>query len=408
MFNADKIKKDFPILDRQINGHPLVYFDNAATSQKPKQVIKAISGYYEQYNANVHRGIHTLSEEASELYENARKNVSAFLGTPRPKELVFTSGSTESLNLVAFGWGLKNLKPKDVILVSDAEHHSNLVPWQEVGQKTGAKLELFSASQAVDGDILPFLKEKMSDRVKIISLPHASNVTGVIVDIKAVVKEAKKVGALVCVDGAQAAPHLKVDVKSLGCDFYAVSAHKMLGPTGIGALWAKEALLESMDPIMFGGGMIMEVYEQDSTWAPIPEKFEPGTPNVAGVVGFSAAMDYLKEVGMDEIRQHEVELNAYVLEKLQEIKGLSIIGPKEPAKRTGLVSFVMKNIHAHDLAAILDTKGVAVRSGHHCAMPLHSKLKITASTRASYYLYNTKGDIDVLVGGLKEAMKILG
>jgi len=408
MFNADKIKKDFPILDRQINGHPLVYFDNAATSQKPKQVIKAISGYYEQYNANVHRGIHTLSEEASELYENARKNVSAFLGTPRPKELVFTSGSTESLNLVAFGWGLKNLKPKDVILVSDAEHHSNLVPWQEVGQKTGAKLELFSASQAVDGDILPFLKEKMSDRVKIISLPHASNVTGVIVDIKAVVKEAKKVGALVCVYGAQAAQHLKVDVKSLGCDFYAVSAHKMLGPTGIGALWAKEALLESMDPIMFGGGMIMEVYEQDSTWAPIPEKFEPGTPNVAGVVGFSAAMDYLKEVGMDEIRQHEVELNAYVLEKLQEIKGLSIIGPKEPAKRTGLVSFVMKNIHAHDLAAILDTKGVAVRSGHHCAMPLHSKLKITASTRASYYLYNTKGDIDVLVGGLKEAMKILG
>jgi len=408
MFNVDNIKKDFPILDRTINGHPLVYFDNAATSQKPKQVIKAVSNYYEKHNANVHRGIHTLSEEASELYENARKNVSTFLGAPRPKELIFTSGSTESLNLIAFGWGLKNLEKGDVILVSDAEHHSNLVPWQEVAQKTGAKLELFSASQAVDGDILPFLKEKMSDRVKIISLPHASNVTGVIVDIKAVVKEAKKVGALVCVDGAQAAPHLKVDVKSLGCDFYAISAHKMLGPTGVGALWAKEELLESMDPIMFGGGMIMEVYEQESNWASVPEKFESGTPNVAGAVGFSAAIDYLNEVGMNEIRQHEVELNEYALKKLQEIKSLSTIGPTEPAKRTGLVSFVIKDIHAHDLAAILDTKGVAVRSGHHCAMLLHSKLKISASTRASYYLYNTKKDIDVLVNGLKEAIKILG
>ena len=407
MFDVDKIKKDFPILDRTINGHPLVYFDNAATSQKPKQVIKAVVDYYEHHNANVHRGIHTLSEEASDLYENARKNVSSFFGSPRPKELVFTSGTTESLNLVAFGWGLKNLKKKDVILVSDAEHHSNMVPWQEVAGKTGAKLELFSASQAIDGDILPFLKEKMNDRVKIISLPHASNVTGAIVDLKSVAKEAKKVGALVCVDGAQAAPHLKVDVKSLGCDFYAVSAHKMLGPTGMGALWAKEELLENMDPIMFGGGMIKEVYEQDSTWAPIPEKFEPGTPNVAGAVGFSAAIDYLKQVGMENIRTHEIELNTYAMEKLHEIKGLSIIGPKDPAKRTGLVSFVMKNIHAHDLAAILDTKGVAVRSGHHCAMPLHSKLKITASTRASYYLYNTKEDIDALVAGLKEAIKIL-
>jgi len=407
MFDVNKIKKDFPILDRIINDHPLVYLDNAATSQKPKQVIKAISGYYEKHNANVHRGIHTLSEESSELYENARKNVSAWLGAVRPKELIFTSGSTESLNLVAFGWGLKNLNKGDTILVSDAEHHSNLVPWQVVAEKTGAKLELFPASKAVDGDIVPLLKEKLNERVKIISLPHASNVTGAITDIKGVVKEARKVGALVCVDGAQAAPHLQVDVNSLGCDFYAISAHKMLGPTGTGALWAKESCLENMDPIIFGGGMIKEVYEQEAVWADVPEKFEPGTPNIAGVVGFSAAVDYLREVGMENVRQHEIELNTYALGKLQEIEGLSVIGPKNPAKRTGLVSFVIKNLHAHDLAAVLDTKGVAVRSGFHCAMPLHHKLKVKASTRASYYLYNTKEDIDALVAGLKEAKEIL-
>jgi len=408
MLDPKIIKKDFPILQRLINGHPLVYLDNAATSQKPKQVIKALVDYYEQHNANVHRGIHTLSEEASGLYENARKNVSAFLGVDRPKELVFTSGSTQSLNMVAFGWGLRNLRQQDIILVSDAEHHSNLVPWQVVADKTGAKLELFPASQAVDGNIVPLIKEKLSDRVKIISLSQASNVTGAIADVKDVVKEAKKVGALVCVDGAQSAPHLKVDVKSLGCDFFAVSGHKMLGPTGIGALWVREGLMEQMDPVQYGGGMIKEVYDQKATLADTPERFEAGTPNIAGAVGFSAAIDYLRAVGSDNIRQHEINLNEHALSELSTIEGLSVIGPKDPAKRTGLVSFVVKGLHAHDLAAILDSEGIAVRSGHHCAMPLHTKLKISASTRASYYLYNTQDDIKLLAEGIKKAIRLLG
>ncbi len=407
MLDTAKIRQDFPILERKVNGHKLVYLDNAATSQKPVQVIEAVAEYYKKHNANVHRGIHALSEEASGLYEKARKNVSAILGADRPKEVIFTSGSTESLNLVAFGWGLKNLQENDVILVSDAEHHSNLVSWQVAAAKTGAKLALLPASQAVEGDILPMLKEMLNERVKIVSLSHAGNVTGAIFPIKEVVKEAKKVGALVCVDGAQAAPHLAVDVKSLGCDFYALSAHKMLGPTGVGVLWAKGEILEDMDPLMYGGGMIREVQEQTATWADAPEKFEAGTPNVAGVIGFSAAIDYLQKVGMTNVRQHELELNKYALEELQKIDGLNIIGPKDPEHRTGLVSFVLENLHPHDVAAVLDSRGVAVRSGHHCAMPLHKKLSVNASTRASYYLYNTKEEIDALVEGLKEAKKIL-
>lgn len=407
MLKTDEIKQDFPILKRKVNGKPLVYLDNSATSQKPRQVIQAVADFYEQHNANVHRGIHTLSEEASEMYEQARKNVAEWLGTDHPKELVFTSGSTESLNLVAFGWGMKNLKKGDEILISDAEHHSNMVPWQIVSQRTGSSLKLFPASQSSDGDIIPLIRETANNRVRIISVSHASNVTGAIAPIEDVVKEAKKMGALVCVDGAQAAPHMEVGVQGLGCDYYAVSAHKMLGPTGMGALWAREELLEDMDPLMYGGGMIREVEEQRAVWAPPPEKFEPGTPNVAGAVGFSAAIDYLRKVGIENIRAHEIELSEYALDKLQAIEGLSVIGPKDPKKRTGLVSFVIDKVHPHDLAAVLDTKGVAVRSGHHCAMPLHKNLNVTASTRASYYLYNTKEDLDALVKGLEEAKEIL-
>ena len=407
MFDPKEIKKDFPILNRKIDGKELVYLDNSATSQKPSDVIEAISDYYKNHNANVHRGIHTLSEEASELYEKARQTVSEFIGAARPKELIFTSGTTQSLNLIAFSWAEQNLREGDIILVSDVEHHSNLVPWQVVAQRTGAKLEMFSLLDTKKGVHLASLKEKINSRVKIISLPHASNVTGAIMPIKEVVSEAKKVGALVCVDGAQAVPHMKVDVKSLGCDFYAFSAHKMLGPTGIGALWSKQEILEEMEPRDYGGGMIKEVFENESTWEDIPEKFEAGTPNIAGAVGFSAAVDYLKELGMDEIREHEVELNEYAINELNKIENLEIIGSLDPKERAGLVSFVIKDIHAHDIAAILNTEGVAVRSGHHCAMPLHTKLDIPASTRASYYIYNTKKDIDKLIKGIEKAFGIL-
>ncbi len=407
MFDPNNIKKDFPILERKINGKDLVYLDNAATSQKPLAVINAVYDYYKSHNANVHRGIHTLSEEASDLYEKARKTVSEFVGAVRPKELVFTSGTTQSLNMIAFGWGLKNLKKGDVILVSDVEHHSNLVPWQVVAERTGAKLELFSLLDDEKGVQMASLMDKIGSRVKMISLPHSSNVTGAITPVKEVVKEAKKVGALVCVDGAQAVPHFGVNVESLGCDFYVFSAHKMLGPTGIGALWAKQEILEEMDPLEYGGGMIKEVFEQDATWAEIPEKFEAGTPNMAGAIGFSAAVDYLNGLGMDNVREHEVEMNKYALEKLREIANLEIIGLKDPLQRTGLVSFVIEGFHAHDIAAILNTEGVAVRSGHHCAMPLHTKLDIPASTRASYYIYNTKKDLDKLVSGIKKAIEIL-
>lgn len=407
MLDVNKIKQDFPILKREINGKGLVYLDSAASSQRPVQVIKAISSYYENHHANVHRGIHTLSEEASELYESARKNVSEFIGAVRPKELIFTSGTTQSLNIIAFGWGPKNLKKGDIILISDVEHHSNLVPWQVLAQRTGAKLEQFSLLGDGKDDHLLSVKELISDRVKIVVVTHASNVTGAITPIREVVKEAGRVGALVCVDGAQAAPHLKVDIKSLGADFYAFSAHKMLGPTGIGAFWAKKELLEDMEPGDYGGGMIKTVYEDHAEWADVPDKFEAGTPNIAGAIGFSAAVDYLKEVGMDNIRAHEIELNKYALEKLSEIPNLEVIGNLDPEQRTGLISFTVENLHAHDVSAILNTEGVAVRSGHHCAMPLHTKLDIPASTRASYYLYNTEIDIDKLAAGIKKAVKIL-
>jgi len=407
MFKADKIKQDFPIFKRKIDGKDLVYLDNAATSQKPTQVINAISSYYENINANVHRGIHTLSEEASVAYENARKNVSEFIGAPRPKELIFTSGTTQSLNIVASGWGSKNLKKGDTILISDVEHHSNLVPWQAIAQETGAKIELFSLLEDAKDYSTPLIEGITNNRVKIVVITHASNVTGAITPVKAIVKEAKKFGALVCVDGAQAVPHLKVDVKSLGIDFYTFSAHKMLGPTGVGALWAKKEHLENMEPSVFGGGMIKAVYEDSAEWADVPEKFEAGTPNIAGVIGFSAAVDYLREIGMENIHSYETKLNKYMLEKLSEIPNLKIIGSKKPEGRTGLVSFTVGNLHAHDISAILDTEGVAVRSGHHCAMPLHAKLGIPASVRASYYLYNTQHDIDKLVEGINKAVKIL-
>ncbi|MFZ5424274.1 MAG: cysteine desulfurase [Patescibacteria group bacterium] len=410
MINVDEIKKDFPILSRKVGDYSLVYLDNAATSQKPVQVVEAISDYYLNHNANVHRGIHMLSEEATDMYEYSRTTVAQFINANKDSEVVFTSGTTEGLNLVAYGWGMLNVFEDDVILISGIEHHSNLVPWQQVAKAAKAKLEVIPfdiTGTLLLEDIKNFL-DLYENKVKAIVISHASNVLGTITPIKDIKKLVSNYNTKVIVDGAQAIPHMPVNVQNLGCDFYAFSGHKMLGPTGIGVLWGKQQLLEDMSPIKFGGGMIHEVAFTNSTWAKVPEKFEGGTPNIAGAVGLSAAIKYLNSVGIDNIREHEVLLTKYALEKLQGIEGLEILGPTDALKRTGLVAFTLKGIHAHDVAAVLNEQGVAVRSGHHCTMPLHTTLQIVASTRASYYLYNDKGDIDKLVSGILKAKEVLG
>jgi len=403
--NVKEIKKDFPILAREFNGKRLVYLDNAATSQKPRAVIDAISDYYSNHNANIHRGIYSLSEEATLMYENARKKVANFLGARRPEEIIFTKGTTESLNRVAISWGLQNLKKGDVVLLTNAEHHSNLVPWQEEAKVVGAKIDFVKVDK--NGEIsLDEVKKKLNKKVKLVSICHASNVLGTIFPVKGICKLAKEVGAIVVVDGAQAIPHMKVNVSDLGCDFYAFSAHKMLGPTGIGVLWGRKELLEKLEPYEYGGGMIEEVNLEKSTWAKIPEKFEAGTPNVEGAVGLKAAIEYLEKLGMDNVREHETELTEYALKKLKEIKEIKILGPMDARKRCGLVSFTCEGVHPHDMAAVLNTFAVAVRAGQHCAKPLHDSLGILASTRVSFSVFNTKKDVDVLVEGIKKAIKI--
>jgi cysteine desulfurase/selenocysteine lyase len=380
--------------------------DNAASSQKPQVVIDALVDYYSNHNANVHRGLHTLSEEATEMYERARASVARFINASSPEEVAFTKGATESLNRVAFTWGLANLHAGDVILVTDAEHHSNLIPWQLVAKKTGAVLAFLKTDEHGELDTAQ-VKLKLTSKVKLVSLAHASNMLGTIFPVKGIAKLAHSVGAVVCVDGAQAIPHVKVDVQSLGVDFYAFSGHKMLGPTGIGVLWVRRELLANLEPYEYGGGMIDDVSYTSATYAQPPEKFEAGTPPIAEAVGLKSAIEYLEKVGMDNIQAHEIELNTYALEKLNAIEGVTIYGPKDPEKRTGLVSFTVTGIHAHDVASVMNTLGVAVRSGHHCTMPLHKKLGIPASVRASYYLYNTKADIDKLVEGILKAKELL-
>jgi cysteine desulfurase / selenocysteine lyase len=405
--DTKELRKDFPILSRKINGRKLVYLDNAATSQKPKQVINAITAYYEKHNSNVHRGLHTLSEEATDMYEEARRKVAKFIRAAYPEEIIFTRNTTEALNRVNSSWAINNLKKGDVILTTNSEHHSNLIPWQILAKYTEATLEFIEVNE--NGKIpLAKFEKVITDKVKLIAISHASNTLGTIFPVKRICKLAKEVGARVVVDGAQALPHMEVNVQSLGCDFYAFSGHKMLGPTGIGVLWAKKELLEKMEPYEYGGGMIRNVTTQDATWADIPDKFEAGTPNIAGAVGLGAAIDYLSDIGMENIREHEVKLNKYALEKLSMVGGISIFGPKDPQKRTGLIAFTIDGIHAHDIASVLSSEGVAVRSGHHCTMPLHKSLEIPASVRASYYLYNTSEEIDVLVKGIEKAKKILG
>lgn len=405
--STEKIREDFPILKRKVrNDKTLVYLDNAATTQKPIQVINAISDYYTNHNSNIHRAVHALAEEATEAYEATRSKVAQFLNIKDTQEIIFVRGTTEAINLVAYAWGRQNVQPGDVVVTTEYEHHSNIVPWQLLTQEKGAKLEYIGMDD--DGKlILDQLDTYLATgKVKLVAVSHMSNVLGTITDIDDVIKRCKKAGVRVLVDGAQSVPHMKVDVGAMGCDFFAFSAHKMLGPTGVGILWAKKEILESMAPFHGGGDMIREVHKYETTWNDLPYKFEAGTPNIADVIGFSAALDYLNNLGMDFVRQHEIELTKYALEKLSQIKGMKLYGTSDMSKRGGVISFNFADIHPHDLATIIDEDGIAIRSGHHCAQVLMERLDVAATSRASFYIYNTKEEVDVLVNSLHRAARL--
>ena len=397
MIDVEKIRKDFPILDQIVNDEPLVYLDNAATTQKPKAVLEAVNRYYQEDNANVHRGVHTLAERATASYEAARETVRRFINASSTKEVLFTRGTTTGLNCIG-RFAEEILEEGDEVLISIMEHHSNILPWQEACRKTGAKLVY---AYLKDGGLdLEDFREKLTDRTKFVSITHASNVLGVINPIQELAQLAHEKGAIMVVDGAQSVPHMKIDVQKLDADFFVFSGHKMAGPTGIGVLYGKEHYLNQMSPVEFGGEMIDFVYEQSATWKELPWKFEAGTPNMAGAIGLAAAIDYLEAIGMDAIEHHEQDLIAYVFPKLQAIEGLKIYGSQDLAKRSGVISFNLGDLHPHDLATALDYEGVAVRAGHHCAQPLIQYLEVPATARASFYLYNTKEDCDKLVEAL--------
>ena len=397
MIEVEKIRKDFPILDQIVNDEPLVYLDNAATTQKPKAVLEAVNRYYQEDNANVHRGVHTLAERATASYEAARETVRRFINASSIKEVLFTRGTTTGLNWIG-RFAEEILEEGDEVLISIMEHHSNILPWQEACRKAGAKLVYVYLK---DGGLdLEDFREKLTDRTKFVSITHASNVLGVINPIQELAQLAHEKGAIVVVDGAQSVPHMKIDVQKLDADFFVFSGHKMAGPTGIGVLYGKEQYLNQMSPVEFGGEMIDFVYEQSATWKELPWKFEAGTPNMAGAIGLAAAIDYLEAIGMDAIERHEQDLIAYVFPKLQAIEGLKIYGSQDLAKRSGVISFNLGDLHPHDLATALDYEGVAVRAGHHCAQPLIQYLEVPATARASFYLYNTKEDCDKLVEAL--------
>ena len=393
------IKKDFPVLNQIVNDEPLVYLDNAATTQKPLKVLAAIKDYYENDNANVHRGVHTLAERATEKYEAAREKVRQFINAKSTKEVLFTRGTTTSINWVAQFAG-QILKAGDEIVISIMEHHSNIVPWQEVAKKTGAILKfVYLKYGQLDMDDL---RKKITNQTKFVSIAHVSNVLGTINPVEEITKIAHEHGAYMVVDGAQSTPHMAIDLQKMDVDFFAFSGHKMMGPTGIGVLYGKEELLNQFEPVEFGGEMIDFVYESHSTWTELPWKFEAGTPNIAGAIALGAAIDYIQELGIDQIHQHEIELIDYLMPKLQEIEGLKIYGPKDNVKRGGLIAFNIEGLHPHDVATALDMEGVAVRAGHHCAQPLLNYLETPATARASFYLYNTKADCDKLVEALKK------
>jgi cysteine desulfurase/selenocysteine lyase len=404
---TEHLRADFPILDRLVNGKRLAYLDSSATTQKPIQVIDAVSDYYRRYNSNVHRGAHTLADEATAAYEGARAKIADFIGASSSDEVVFTRGTTAGINMVAYGWGLNRLTAGDRILLTVMEHHANVVPWQLIAKHTGAELVYLELDDDYQVDTSG-LDNVLDERVKIVSVSGMSNVTGTIGPVPELVAAARDVGALVIVDAAQSVPHLPTDVSSIGADLMAFSAHKMLGPTGIGALWGRREVLEEMEPAEGGGEMIADVGLYESKWAPIPHKFEAGTPPIAQAVGFGAAVDYLDKVGMAEVRKHEIEITEYALDRLAEVPDLSIVGSLDLAKRGGTVSFELGDVHPHDLATILDQEGVAIRAGHHCAKPLMRYLNVPATARASFYVYTTRTDIDQLVDGLYVARKLFG
>jgi cysteine desulfurase/selenocysteine lyase len=403
LFDVEAVRGDFPILKRVVNGKPLIYFDNSATTQKPRQVIQAIVEYYEEHNANVARGVHTLSQEASLMYEHAHEAVARFIGAEGMEEIAFVKNATEALNLVAYGWALPRLEEGDEILLSRVEHHSNIVPWQMISKLTGARLSYCDIGE--DWRITPeTVSEAMDERTKIVSLVQASNVLGLINPIKEIGEVVKEKEALFVVDGAQSVPHIPIDVKELNVDFLAFSAHKMLGPTGIGALYGRGELMEEMNPFLGGGGMIrdVELYKFESATA--HWKFEGGTPNIAGAMGFEVAVKYLTKLGMENVWRHEAKLSDQMLRGMEAFDEVLILGPRNSQYKTGLVSFNVKGLNPHDVAALFDIEGIALRSGHHCTIPLHRSLNITGSVRASFYIYNTKEEVDRFLGVLENIL----
>ncbi len=404
-FDVLALRREFPILQQEVNGHRLAFLDSAASSQKPRQVIECLEEFYRRYNANVHRGVYKLSEEATFAFERARGKVARFIGAASQREVIFTRNTTEAINLVAQSWGGSNLRPGDRILLTMMEHHSNIVPWQMLAQRTGAKLDYLN----LDGEgrlALEELDTKLDERTRIVALTHQSNVLGTINPVRMIADRAHAVGALLLLDAAQSVPHMPVDVKSLGCDFLAFSGHKMCGPTGIGVLWGRRALLEAMPPFLGGGSMIKVVELEQSSYADLPARFEAGTPAIAEAVALGEAIDFLSAIGMEAIYRHEVELIDYALERLPHIPGLRLYGPTKRDARGGSLSFSLEGVHPHDIATILDGVGVAVRAGHHCTQPLHRYLDVQATTRASLYIYNLPEEIDRLVAGLERARKL--
>lgn len=404
MVDIQAVRAEFPILARQINGRRLVYLDNAATAQKPRAVIEALDRYYRAHNANVHRSVHKLAEEATLAYEAARETVARFINASRPEEVVFTSGTTEALNLVAYSWGRANVGRGDAIVYTDIEHHSNLVPWQLLAEAVGAEIRVVEVDLEAGLD-LGRLDAVLDERVRLVTLPHISNVLGLELPVAEVARRAHQVGAVVVVDAAQSAPQVPIDVQALGCDFLALSGHKMYGPTGIGVLWGRYDLLAAMPPFLGGGEMIRRVGLQRSTYQDPPARFEAGTPKIAGAVGLAAAVEYLSGIGLDNVAAHDRALARQAHEALLEVPGVTVYGPP-PQERAGLVAFTVDDVHAHDLASLVDAEGVAIRAGHHCCMPLHERLGVPATARASFAVYNGPDDIEALVQAIHAARKV--
>ena len=406
MFDVEKIRLDFPILAKEIFGNPLVYLDNAATSQKPRQVIDALVDYYENFNANVHRGVHTLSMEATDKYEDAREKVSSFINSESSDSVIWTRNASESLNLVAYSWGENNINEGDEILLTPMEHHSNLVPWQELARRKNADIKFIPMLENGTLD-MDRVDDLITEKTALVSAVHMSNALGTINPVRELGVKAHRMGAKILVDGAQSVPHMPTDVQELNCDFLVFSGHKMLGPTGIGALYVKKEILESMEPFLTGGEMVLEVSYEEASWADLPMKFEAGTPNIADSIGLGSAVDYLNVLGMENVREHEKDLTTYALNRFKnaDLEGLDLFGPDDPNIRGGVFSFNTPDVHPHDLGTFLDRIGIAVRTGHHCAMPLVRSLGVAATARASFYLYNTKKEVDILGDGETEALR---